>query len=171
MAQNKVQLSVDIYQNKVRDSKMYGKWYGKAVRNATLNTRGLAAHIAQHGSLYTIDVVEGVLRKLSSCIPELVGQGVAVKVDGLGTFYPTLRNKKGGAESVEEYDVESQVDGVRMRYLPDGAQLDNITSRAFKEKCMLQTRYVQESTGTGKTRVVKLTPVADYIREHQQPQP
>ena len=39
------------------------------------------------------------------------------------------------------------------------------------EKCSIQTRYVMTSTGTGKNRVVKYTPVADYLKEQEQQEP
>ena len=99
MATNKIEMHVDLVRNTNQKSDYYGKYYGRAVRTSTLNTRGLSEHIAQHGSIWTVDVVEGILRKLASCVPELVGQGVAVKLDGRGTFFPTLENKKEGADS------------------------------------------------------------------------
>ena len=37
--------------------------------------------------------------KLSECIPELVAQGYGVKLDGIGIFYPTIANVKGGADA------------------------------------------------------------------------
>ena len=55
----------DVYQNKNEDSSAFGKYYGRIVHTETLNTRKLAKHIAEHGSVYTQDVVEGVLRPAS----------------------------------------------------------------------------------------------------------
>ena len=163
MASNKIQLKVDLYENRNELSTSFGKWFGKAVRQATLSTRGLADHIASHGSIYTLDVVEGVLRKISTCIPELVAQGVAVKIDGMGTFYPTLENKKGGAATVADFSTNQNIKGVHVRFQPDGTSLDNITSRVFKEKCQLETRCVAEITGTGKNAKTKLIPIEDYV--------
>ena len=77
MATNKILMNVDLYKNANERSTSYGKYFGRIPRQSTLNTRGLAEHIAHHGSLYTLDVLEGVLRKLAICIPELVGQASA----------------------------------------------------------------------------------------------
>jgi nucleoid DNA-binding protein len=76
------------------------KWYARANRLKTLNTTALARHISSHGSPFTQDIVEGVLRKLANCIPELVSEGHGVKLDGIGIFYPMVRCT--GADSKEQ---------------------------------------------------------------------
>ena len=161
MATNKIQLKVDLYKVTNEDSKLYGKYLGRAVRQSTLTTRGLAEHIAGHGTIYTQDIVDGVLRKLSQCIPELISQGVAVKIDGLGTFFPTLENTKGGANSVQDYNLAQNVKGIHVRFQPDGVALDNITSKAFLLKCQLEKRYLVTYTGKGKLRKATYTPIGD----------
>ena len=167
MATNKIEMAVDLVKNTNQKSDYFGKYYGRAVRVSTLNTRGLSEHIAQHGSVWTIDIVEGILRKLATCVPELVGQGVAVKRDGLGTFFPTLENKKEGADTVEDFDVAENIVGVHIRYTPEGEELDRITSRAFKEKVQLKPRSVVEITKTtvdGKVkRTQRYTPVDQWV--------
>ncbi len=81
------------------------------------------------------DAIVAVLVKLSECVPELVAQGVGVKLDGLGIFYPTIENKKGGASETQmldsEFDPTSIIKGVHVRFLPESSELDNITSRQF----------------------------------------
>ncbi len=52
-------------QNKVKNSKINGKWFAHGKTVEVLNTRKMAQHIAEHGSIYTPDVVFGVLEKLS----------------------------------------------------------------------------------------------------------
>ena len=44
-------------------SRTYGMWFGYVKSLETLNTRKLANHISEHGSIYTPDVVYGVLEK------------------------------------------------------------------------------------------------------------
>jgi predicted histone-like DNA-binding protein len=167
MATNKILMNVDLYKNANGRSASYGKYFGRIPRQSTLNTRGLAEHIAHHGSLYTLDVLEGVLRKLAICIPELVGQGIGVKIDGLGTFFPTLENKKGGVDTAAEFNVGENIKGIHVRFQPEGIQLDRLTSRAFKEKCEPATRYVvtiNKTTVEGKVvRKSTYTPVAEYV--------
>ena len=57
-----------------------------------MNTPKLAQHIAEHGSIYTSDVVFGVLEKFRSCLVEMLLNSKKVKIDGLGTFYCTIEN-------------------------------------------------------------------------------
>ena len=124
----------ELKQNKNEDSKVYGKWfaYGKTVE--TLNTRKLAQHIAEHGSIYTPDVVYGVLEKFRSCLVEMLLESKRVKIDGLGIFYTTIENEKGGATSEDEFSVNSNLKALHIRFLPEQAQEQNISSREFFKK-------------------------------------
>ena len=148
MANTKISLLYNLKQSNMENSPSYGKWYPRAVRRDTLSLRGLADHIADHGSIYTRDVVLGVLTKFTSCLVELVSQGVGVKLDGLGTFYPTLEAK--GSTTPIGYDINSNLVGVHIRFNPEDVKLDQITSRAFKEKCVLQQNMLFDKNGKPK---------------------
>ena len=151
MSKNKIPLEINIYQNKNMESKAYCKWYGRVVRRTTLNTRGLCEHIQGHGSIYTSDVVAGVIAAMRRCIPELIAQGVAVQLEGIGTFYPSVESVKGGAQTLEEAEsmgADNLVNGVHIRFLPDGTKLDDITSKAMKEKCSLTRHQLKDEDGS-----------------------
>jgi len=124
----------ELKQNNNEDSKVFGKWfaYGKTVE--TLNTRKLAQHIAEHGSIYTPDVVYGVLEKFRSCLVEMLLESKRVKIDGLGIFYTTIENEKGGATTEEDFSVNSNLKALHIRFLPEQAQEQNISSREFFKK-------------------------------------
>ena len=115
-------------------SRVYGMWfaYGKAVE--TMNTRKLAQHIAEHGSIYTPDVVYGVLEKFRSCLVEMLLDSKRVKIEGLGTFYCTIENTKGGAESADKFSVNTNLKGLHIRFIPEQAAEQNISSREFLKK-------------------------------------
>ena len=137
---NNVQLKINLKANNNRKSDYYGKLYGYTETQSVLSTRGLCKHIADHGTIFTRDIVNGVITKLCECIPELVGQGVPVKLDGIGTFYPTAQNEKGGLDDIEAAKAtnpDAVLTGIHVRFRPDGTKLDNLTSKAFKEKCSL----------------------------------
>ena len=72
------------YQNQNTYTSAYGKWYARVRYVETLNTRKLANHIADHGSIYTPDVVYGVLEKFRSCLVEQLLDSKKIKIDGLG---------------------------------------------------------------------------------------
>ena len=141
-------MQYDIIQNGNEDSTAFGKWYPRAVRTSTLNLKGLANHIQGHGSLYTEDVVLGVMTKFRDCLVELVSQGVGVKIDGIGTFYPTLEAK--GAETPVKYNLDTYLQGVHVRFLPEDVSEEQITSRAFATKVSMKQRMIFDNTGKPK---------------------
>ena len=121
----------EVYQNQNEHSSAFGKWYGRVKYLESLNTRKLANHISEHGSIYTPDVVYGVLEKFRSCLLEMLLNSKKVKIEGLGTFYTTLECKKGGALTKEKFNINSNLDGLHIRFLPEQEQEQNISSRQF----------------------------------------
>ena len=68
-----------------------------------------------------------------------------MKLDGIGTFWPTLKNKKGGlaAEDIvaDGFNPETQIIGVNINFMGDQKKLDNLTRHAFQEYCTLEAGY------------------------------
>jgi predicted histone-like DNA-binding protein len=124
----------ELRQNKNNLSKIFGKWFAHSKTVETLNTRKLAQHISEHGSIYTPDVVYGVLEKFRSCLIEMLLDSKRVKIDGLGTFFTTIENEKGGAISEEKFSVSSNLKALHIRFLPEQEQEMNISSREFFKK-------------------------------------
>ena len=106
-------------QNKNQSSRIFGKWFAHAQTIETLNTRKMANHIAEHGSIYTPDVVFGVLEKFRSCLLEMLLNSKRVKIDGLGIFYTTLENEKGGADQKDDFNPTKNLKALHIRFLPD----------------------------------------------------
>ena len=128
-------------------SPVNNRWFAHVNRQGTLSTRGLADHMIEHGLVGNRGDVVAMLAKLSECIPELVAQGYGVKLDGIGIFYPTIANKKGGADSVEDFSVTKNIDGIRFRFTPDSTNLDDMTSKAFGKRVTLGNGYYQTEKG------------------------
>ena len=124
----------EIYQNQVEDHPSNGKYFARVKTIETLNTRKMANHIAEHGSIYTPDVIFGVLEKFRSCLIEQLLNSRKVKIDGLGIFYLTAECAKGGAESAEKFNVQKNIEALHIRFLPDTEQETNISSRQFLKK-------------------------------------
>ena len=122
----------EVKQNQNSFSAAFGKWYAQIKNLETLNTRKLANHIAEHGSIYTPDVVYGVLEKFRSCLLEMLLNSKKVKIDGLGTFYCTIESS--GAPSKDKYNTQENIKGLRVRFLPEQAQEQNISSREFLKR-------------------------------------
>ena len=121
----------EVKKNLNQYSSAYGKWYAQIKNLETLNTRKLANHISEHGSIYTPDVVYGVLEKFRSCLIEMLLNSKKVKIEGLGTFYCTLENQKRGTESKEKFNVNKHLKALHIRFLPEQAAEENISSREF----------------------------------------
>ena len=127
--------------------------------------------MTDHGSVYGRDLLEGVLIKITECLPELVSQGIPVQLGGLGTFYPTAQVKKDAAVSsiadMDGLNPNDIVEAIHIRFLPDTSKLDNISGRAFKEACALELRNIvdtQEVTVNGKIRKMQtLTPISTAV--------
>ena len=123
----------EVTQNKNTKSAAYGKWYARVKSMETLNTRKMAQHISEHGSVYTQDVVFGVLEKFRSCLLEMLLNSKKVKIDGLGTFYATIENGLG-ALAKDKFTVQKNVKALHIRFLPEQEQEMNISSREFMKK-------------------------------------
>ena len=121
----------EVYQNQNEHNAAYGKWYGRVKYLENMNTRKLSNHIAEHGSIYTPDVVYGVMEKFRSCLLEMLLNSKRVKIEGLGTFYTTLECVKGGAVSADKFNVNKHIKGLHIRFLPEQEQEQNISSREF----------------------------------------
>ena len=147
----------EVYKNDIKDSEsaMYGKWYARLKSIETLSLTRLAKHIAEHGSVFTEDVVEGVLKKFKTCLIEMLLDSKKVKIAGLGTFYLTAECTKGGADKEEDFNVNQHLTALHIRFLPDQAAEDNISSREFIKKAefvnvkALLSNGSSEEDGTG----------------------
>ena len=145
----------EVKQNQNSFSAAYGKWYAQIKNLETLNTRKLANHISEHGSIYTPDVVYGVLEKFRSCLLEMLLNSKKVKIEGLGTFYCTLENQKNGALKKEDFNVNKHLKALHIRFLPEQTTEENISSREFLKKAefvnidMLLQKEKEENGGSG----------------------
>ena len=171
MAVDKISMAINYRKNKSTRLSSGGKYYAEVDRQKTLSTRGLAQHLKDHNCMVGRDAIMAVLIKLSECLPELVAQGVGVKLDGLGIFYPSVLNEKGGATEAEMLDKTFNpttiIRGIRLRFTPDSSELDNLTSRQFLTRSVTPESQniveVEERTINGKkVNVQKLTTLDDF---------
>ena len=177
MAVKNPQFEINVRMNENSSSSAFGKYYPKAVEKQTISLRGLCKHMSEHNSIYGRDVIEGVLTKMAGCIIELVSQGNPVKIDGLGTFVPTVESSKNGISREDliagKWNASSYVKAIHIRFRPEGTGDDDITSRNFKDQCAISTYGVEEkidltpeeSDKSKKVFVKKITPLADWIAE------
>lgn len=144
---NNLVMGYVLKQTKNVKSPVNKRWFAYVDEQGTLSTRGLAQHMVEHGMIANRAEVESILIKLSECIPELVAQGYGVKLDGLGIFKAFIANRKGGAETPQDFSVSQNIQGVRFRFLPDSTDLDDLTSKSFKKHISFGNGYYQTETG------------------------
>ena len=170
MAKENIAFLVNLRKNTIPESDMYGRYYPEAESKETLTTKGFAKHVSEHGgTLVNYEFMQLVLASIVKCLKEMMSQGQPVKLDGLGTFRPTITSVKNGAASIEEAltkGVNNMVAGVNFTFLPENAQGEKITSKKFKDQCSLQFAYLVETikkTISGKEKSYTLrTPLSAW---------
>ena len=170
MAVRKIAMVVNLRQNKNQTSQGFGKWYPEVDEKKPLDLKGFCAHMTEHGKLADYQMVVLVVQQVVECLKELVVQGQPVKLEGLGTFGPSLESVKNGAVSVEAAmatGMGNLIEGVHMNFTPENTKGEKLTSRALKEECVFDAGYVVESvkrTVDGKVkRFQNKTPISYII--------
>ena len=83
----------ELRKNNNSSSKSAGKFFAFSKSVETMDNRKMSKHIAEHGSVYTPDVIYGVLEKYRNCVVEMLLQSRRVKINGLGTFSTLIRRR------------------------------------------------------------------------------
>ena len=121
------------------------KTYGKIIYRGTLNLNDMAEHIMKHGSVYTEDVVIGVITKLKSCMQEMLADGYKVKLDGIGTLYPVLTSE--GVADAKDYSAQENVTRLGISFLADQSKKSVYKASAMRQDTKLSTSLYEELTG------------------------
>ena len=144
---------VYMQQDRNMSSKGYNHWYPRTNRSETLTLRGLIERVAFEQSVYSRDIIEGVISRLTKVMVEQLTSGQAVKWPSLGTFKVELEGVKGGVNASAIKDgtanARDQIEGVHVRLIPEGAQGEDITSVAFRDSCSFQLDGVKVFTVVG----------------------
>ena len=151
MARQEIPMVINLRQNKNSSSNGFGKWYPEADSKEPLALKGFCRHMTEHGKLADYQMVVLVVQQVVECMKELICQGQPVKLEGLGTFSPSVESKKGGANSVAkamEVGLESLIEGVHIIFTPENSKGEKLTSRSLKDDCIFTAGYVVESIKT-----------------------
>ena len=121
------------------------KTYGKIIYRGTLSLSDMAEHIMKHGSVYTEDVVIGVITKLKTCMQEMLADGYKVKLDGIGTLYPVLSSK--GVDNAKDFSANDAVTRLGISFLADQSKKSVYKASAMRQGATLSTQLYSELTG------------------------
>ena len=158
MARSDIPMVINLRQNKNDESSAYGKYFAEVDSREPLNLKGLAAHMAEHNKVSTHEMIVLVLGEMVKCMVHLLKEGQPVKLDGFGTFSPSVDGQGLGKASVEEAvaaGAENLINGIKIVFVPENTKGEKLTSRALKEDCIFTFGYLVESvkrTVNGKER-------------------
>ena len=159
MSSEVIAFPVNLRRNKNQYNNGYGKYYPEADTKEPLNLKGFARHLSEHGKLVDYPMAVLVLQNIVNCLKEMVIQGQPVKLDGFGTFSPSIESDgskcKGSVEDSLNVGIDNLIAGVHLRFTPENSKGEKLTSRALKDECTFKAAYVIESktkTIDGKAR-------------------
>ena len=167
MARSNIPMVINLRQNTNDTSTAYGKWFAEVDSKEPLNLKGFAKHMTGHGKIADYQMCVLVLGQVVDCMSELLAQGQPVKLDGLGTFSPSVDGQKLGKDTLAkavEAGADAMINGIKINFTPENIKGEKLTSRAFKEQCVFELGYVVESevrmVGGKERRVQKKTPIS-----------
>ena len=167
MARSEIPMVINLRQNKNDESTAFGKYFAEVDAKEPLNLKGLAKHMAEHNKVSTYEMTLLVLGEMVKCMVHLLKEGQPVKLDGFGTFSPSIDAQKQGKTNLADAvaaGAENLINGVHINFNPENTKGEKLTSRAFKEECLFEFGYLVESevrTVNGKKkRFQKKTPLS-----------
>lgn len=123
---------IKVTQNKITDSKSYGKWYGRVASTKTMTYQELCKHMSEHNSVYGEDVCLGVANKLQNCMLEQLLEGKKVQFGELGVFY--LSVKSTGVDEEKDFNLGININGLFLCFQPSRTDVNNLSSKMLKKK-------------------------------------
>ena len=148
MARSEIPMVINLRQNKNAESAAYGKYFAEVDSKEPLNLKGFAAHMTAHGKIADYQMCVLVLGQVVDCLKELLTQGQPVKLDGFGTFSPSVDGQGQGKASVEAAvaaGADSMINGIKIVFIPENTKGEKLTSKALKEDCIFTFGYLVES--------------------------
>ena len=139
MARTNIPMVINLRQNKNDESTAYGKYFAEVDSKEPLNLKGFAKHMTSHGKIADYQMCVLVLGQVVDCMTELLSQGQPVKLDGLGTFYPSVDGQKLGKANLTEAVAggpDAMINGIKINFNPENSKGEQLTSRAFKDQCI-----------------------------------
>ena len=169
MARSNIPMVINLRQNTNDESTAFGKYFAEIERKEPINQKGFCRHMTEHGKIASEQMCELVIKQMVDCMKELVAQGQPVKLDGLGTFSPSVDSQKLGKTNVTEAIAggpAAMINGIHLNFQPENTKGEKLTSKALKEYCIFEWGYVVKSikkTISGKVkRYQEKTPISTY---------
>ena len=134
-------LLLKTYKNNNSKNSAYGKTYGRLVYHDTMSTSDLCRHMMKHGTIFTSDVVKGVVEKFIQCFEELLLEGNKIKLDGLGTFYLSINTE--GVANEKDFTAHN-VKAIRVKFIGDQGKESEYATKMLTNKARFRSLAEEE---------------------------
>ena len=169
MARSNIPMVINLRQNTNDESTAYGKYFAEIDRKEPINLKGFCRHMTEHGKIASEQMCELVIKQMVDCMKELVCQGQPVKLDGLGTFTPSVDGQKLGKAVITDAIAggpAAMINGIKLNFQPENTKGEKLTSKALKAECIFEWGYVikslKKTIGGKERRYQEKTPIATY---------
>ena len=105
-----------LQKNNMKETKMFGKWYGKAVHTDVVNTAKLAATMQENCTVKQSDIL-AVLTELVATMKKELLDSKRVKINGLGSFKVSISSS--GVNNPKDYSAKDCVKRFRVLFQPE----------------------------------------------------
>jgi predicted histone-like DNA-binding protein len=106
------------------------KWYANAVLDEELSIDDLVKKIEKFSSFSEADI-RGNIIAMENVIKEEIARGKIIRLDVLGSFYPSISSD--GVENEEDFTA-ANIKNVKVNYRPGKRITDALSSVDFKKK-------------------------------------
>ena len=107
-----------------------GLYYGRAIHPSTIDLPVIAERIQRNSSMTKGDVL-AVLTEMVSVMKDELQNSNKVKLNGLGTFYVSLRTK--GVSEEEKLNANDNVKAFTVNFLAEGRKQNGKMVRTFTD--------------------------------------
>lgn len=106
------------------------KWYAQVQYDGEMTIDNLVAEIEKFSALSEADI-RGVIIALENVIHKELVNGKIIRLDKLGSFYPSLSS--GGVDIEKDFTV-NLIKGAKVNYRPGKRITDSLTTATFSKK-------------------------------------
>lgn len=106
------------------------KWYATLVKDDDTTTDDLVKTIEKFSSLSESDI-KGVIIALENEIQNALSRGSIVRLEKLGTLYPSLSSR--GVENKGDFEASRDIRGVKVNYRPGKRIAQAIKNAGFEK--------------------------------------
>jgi predicted histone-like DNA-binding protein len=124
-------------------------WYPRLVLvGKAADTQELGKRLARESTVSPADV-HAVIRALPQVMADIMAEGRAVHLDGLGSFYYTIQSSGNGVQNESEVSSK-QINGVRVQFIPTRERQGTQITRALVGNLSF-TEWMGKDADTGDT--------------------